>query len=92
MFNEERFVERSQTGEIKAVVVHSGTPSPDVGLPLGSRSQLLSNRDLNGLELARAHQYVLPDGRVGASGKPDPKRILKDGKLFRLEKKILNRS
>jgi hypothetical protein len=88
MFNEERFVERSERGEIKAVVVHSGMPSPDVGLPHGSVSQLISYRDLNDLELARAHRYLLPDGRIGASGKPDPKRILKDGKLYRLEKKI----
>jgi len=88
MFNEERFVERAERGEIKAVVVHSGTPSPDVGLPDGSKSELVSYRDLNNLELSRAHQYVLPDGRIGASGMPDPKRVLKGGKLYRIEKKI----
>jgi hypothetical protein len=88
IFNEERFVERAERGEIKAVVVHSGTPSLDVGLPLGSVSQLISYRDINNLEIARAHQYLLPDGRIGASGKPDPKRVLKDGKLYRLQKKF----
>lgn len=88
MFNEERFVERAAMGHMKAVVVYSGTPSPDVGLPEGSVSQLISYRDPKDLELPRAHQYVLPDGRVGASGKPDPKRILKDGKLYCLAKKV----
>lgn len=88
MFNEDRFVERAENSELKVVVLHSGTPSPDVGLPPGSRSELVSYRDLNNLELARAHRYVLPDGTVGASGKPDPKRIYKDGKLYRIEKEI----
>jgi hypothetical protein len=88
MFNEGRFVERAEKGEIKAVLIHTGIPSPEVGLPLGSRSEMISYREINGLELARAHQYVLPDGGIGASGKPDPKRILKDGTLYRLEKKI----
>jgi hypothetical protein len=88
MFNEERFFERSEAGEIKAIVVHSGTPSPDIELPPDSKSQLISYRDINGLEVARAHQYILPDGRIGASGKPDPKRILKNGRLYRLAKKI----
>jgi hypothetical protein len=88
MFNEDRFIERAERGEIKAVVVHSGVPSAAVGMPMGSKSELISYRDLNGLELSRAHQYVLPDGRIGASGKPDPKRILKEGKLYRIEKKI----
>jgi hypothetical protein len=88
IFNEERFVERAERGEIKTVVVHSGVPSSEVGLPVGSKSELISYRDLNNLELSRAHQYVLPDGRLGASGKPDPKRIFKDGKLYRIEKKI----
>jgi hypothetical protein len=86
MFNEERFAERAEAGEIKAVVVHSGTPSPDVGLPLGTRSELVSYRDTNDLELARAHRYLLPDGSVGASGKPDPKRLFKDGILYRIQK------
>jgi hypothetical protein len=79
-------VERAESGEIIAVVVHSGTPSQEVGLPPGSRSEMISYREINGFELARAHQYVLPDGRIGASGKPDPKRVLKDGKLYRIEK------
>lgn len=86
MFNEEQFEERVKKGEIKVVLIHSGIPSPEVGLPSGSRTEMISYRDINGLELARAHQYVLPDGTIGASGQPDPKRILKDGKLYRIEK------
>ncbi len=87
MFNEDGYVERADAGELQAVVIHSGTPSPEVGLPPSSRSEMISYRAENGEELARAHRYVLPDGSVGAGGKPDPKRIFKDGTLYRLEKK-----
>lgn len=91
LFNEESFVEQALAGHMQEVVVHSGTPSEDaqkaLGLPPGTKSQMLSYRDSNNLELARAHRYLLPDGTLGASGKPDPKRVLKDGILYRLERK-----
>jgi hypothetical protein len=82
MFNDAAFVERAESGELKAVVAYSGNPSPVVGLPKGSRSEMISYRDANDFELARAHRYVLPDGRIAASGKPDPKRVFKDGRLY----------
>jgi hypothetical protein len=28
------------------------------------------------------HQYLQPDGTLGASGQPDPKRLLHDGILY----------
>lgn len=87
MFNEGGYVDRAKQGEIREVVTHSGTPSPEIGLPLGSQSQMISYLDKNGTELARAHRFVLPDGSIGASGKPDPKRLLQDGTLYRIEKK-----
>lgn len=87
MFNREDFVGRAARGEIKEVIVHSGQPSPEVGLPPGSRTEMLSYLDENGAELARAHRFVLPDGSIGASGKPDPKRVFKDGKIYRIQKK-----
>jgi hypothetical protein len=27
-------------------------------------------------EIAKAHRYLFPDGRVGGSGRPDPKMML----------------
>jgi len=73
-------------GEIAEAVMHSGTPSPEIGLPSGTRSQMISYIDKDGFELARAHRFLLPDGSIGASGRPDPKRILDGGVLYRLEK------
>ena len=31
---------------------------------------------------AKVHEYVLPDGTLGASGKPDPKVIWLDGTKY----------
>jgi hypothetical protein len=45
------------------------------GFPTGTRSQLVSYRS-GSEELAKAHRYVFPDGRLGGSGKPDPKLIV----------------
>lgn len=87
MFNEARFVERAESGELKAALIYSGKPIRKVGLPEGSRSEMISYRDANDFELARAHRYVLPDGRIGASGKPDPKRIFKDGRLYAIARR-----
>lgn len=33
---------------------------------------------VGGVEIARAHRYLRPDGTLGASGKPDPKLFSTD--------------
>jgi hypothetical protein len=50
-------------------------------------SVMLSYRDENGDEMARVHQYQRPNGSIAASGLPDPKRLVQDGILYRIEKK-----
>jgi hypothetical protein len=40
----------------------------------------------DGTEIARAHRYLRTDGTIGASGKPDPKRLVHEGTLYRLVK------
>ena len=86
-FNESRFVERVMTGEIVEVVIRDGHPSPPkADEPVCTRSQEISYRDLDGNELARAHRYLRPDGTIGASGLPDPKRLRQGDVLFRLVK------
>lgn len=46
--------------------------------PIGTRSESVGYF-LDGERIAVCHQYVLPDGSLGASGKPDPKAITYDG-------------
>jgi hypothetical protein len=71
MFNEGGYVERAQRGEIYVSIIHSGDPSPEIGLPPGTKSQMISYVAENGDELARAHRFLRPDVSLGASGKPD---------------------
>ena len=47
----------------------------DYGFPHGTRSQLVSYR-ADSEEVAKDHRYLFPDGRLGGSGRPDPKLIV----------------
>ena len=49
-------------------------------------SVMISYHDENGEEMARVHQYMRPDRSIAASGRPDPKRLVQDGVLYRLIK------
>jgi hypothetical protein len=87
-FNEGRYLERLQAGELSATVMDDRHPALTVAAePFCTRSQMISYRDLDGNEIARVHQYLRTDGKLGASGKPDPKRLYEDGILYRLVKK-----
>ena len=80
-------MERTQIGELKAVVERSRHPAlPLAKEPFCTESQQVSYYDANGNEVARVHQYKRTDGTLGLSGRPDPKRLLQDGILYRLEK------
>jgi hypothetical protein len=43
---------------------------------------MISYMDITGADIARGHQYLRPDGRLGRSGKPDPKRLFSGGRIF----------
>jgi hypothetical protein len=87
IFNTGRFWEKAQAGELKQQLLRDGHPAPPAApVPLCTRSQLISYFTQDGQEVARVHQYLLPDGRIGASGMPDPKRVLHNGILYRLKR------
>ncbi len=88
-FNDGNYWERTRKGEFTAVVIDQGQPGPEVSAqePSGTVSQMVSYRDANNDEVARVHQYLRPDGRLGASGLPDPKRLYENGIIYRLMKK-----
>lgn len=52
--------------------------------PICNLSQIVAYFDDQGQEVARVHQYKLPDGTLGASGRPDPKRLLVDGIIYNI--------
>lgn len=87
-FNDGLYWERTQRGELSAIALHDRHPSLTVaGEPFCTRSQMISYRDLDDNEVARVHQYLRTNGSLGASGKPDPKRLYENGILYRLIKK-----
>ncbi len=43
--------------------------------PIGTKSQMIRYVDRSGKWFVEIHQYLRPDGTLGASGKPDPKRL-----------------
>jgi len=86
IFNDNLFWERAQIGEFIQITLEDRFAPVESAQPPGTRSQSISYRTEDNFELARVHQYVLENGQIGASGRPDPKRILFGGILFRLPK------
>jgi hypothetical protein len=88
LFNRGRFWERAQIGKLSYTINDEFTPRfVNERIPSGSVSCEVSYWDANGNEVARVHQYVKPDGTLGASGLPDPRRVLINGVLYRMVKK-----
>lgn len=55
--------------------------------PHGTRSQTIRYSDTNGQWVAVVHQYLRPDGTLGATGKPDPKRLRVGNTVFIVRQK-----
>jgi hypothetical protein len=74
---------RINSGELRSELLWEGHPSPiKSGEPFCTRSQILSFYDYNNTRIAVCHQYKRPDGRIGASGQLDPKRIIIRGTVY----------
>ena len=88
MFNGEGLWEKTKSGELTTVTLEDRHPALTIANePFCTRSQMVSYRDASDNEVARVHQYLRTDGTIGASGKPDPKRVLLNGTLYRLVKR-----
>jgi hypothetical protein len=84
MFNEAQVVERTKDGRGLIAKLHSeGHPAPwRSHQPWCTRSQTILYLDENFDEVAKAHQYLLPDGTLGASKQPDPYRYFDGETLY----------
>ncbi|MYA29069.1 MAG: hypothetical protein F4Z24_07220 [Nitrospira sp. SB0666_bin_27] len=52
----------------------------ETDFPSGTRTQTIIYYDFSNAELyVKVHQYVLPNGNIAGSGKPDPKVIVHNG-------------
>lgn len=77
-FNEGQFYQRAINGELTAVLRPGGSRHPTKlpeNIPYCSYSQMLIYLNDRGESVALVHQYLLPDGSIGASGLPDPKLL-----------------
>jgi len=81
---------RIEAKELLEVVEREGSASPRFGQPPKARSQMVSYWEVAGgkigTKVAIAHRYILPDGSLGASGKPDPKSVKHEGQLYLLKR------
>ena len=83
MFNDVTFQQRITSGELAPRVAKEHHPtSPKADVPYCTRNQTIAYLDGEGSEVASAHQYLRPDGTLGASGLQDPKRMLVNGVLY----------
>jgi hypothetical protein len=87
MFNEGRYWERLKKGELAAFPAGNRHPAPPFE-PYCTVSQTVHyytrSRPLPA-KVAVVHQYLRPDGTLGASGKPDPKAIIQDDTMYILD-------
>ncbi len=88
MFNDGNYWQRAKDGEFTMIVLKDRHPARiEADEPFCTMSQLVSYRDAADSEIVRVHQYLRTNKAIGASGKPDPKRMFVDGILYRLNKK-----
>ncbi len=73
-FNQGGYWERLRQGQFRARVIRHRelVPTPDWLLP-GTASQVIAYEDRHGAWVAIVHQYLQPNGTLGAGGLPDPK-------------------
>ena len=75
-FNTANLQGRVQRGDlVEGVWKDRHLPQPKIE-PYCTRSQMLIYWTSDREPVALVHQYLRPDGSLGASGRPDPKRVV----------------
>ncbi len=86
-FNENHLYEKTLTGEIHKIVKrNSHCEPPPKGEPFCTHSQIVYYYDKSNNPLAIVHQYLRPDGKLGASGLPDPKKLIMEDKILMVKR------
>lgn len=85
IFNENRYFERMQEGEFRSRIVKQTRRRGGDPRVRNAMSQTVEYWDRQGRRVALVHQYRMKDGRLGGSGKPDPKVVVHDDSIYFLE-------
>jgi hypothetical protein len=71
------YLDMITSGDLIESYKRSKHPSPPLSFaPFCTQSQIIQYRDTKGKLILVVHQYLRPDGKLAASGRPDPKRLL----------------
>lgn len=83
MFNDGGYWPRAQAGEFRQALEKESHLDPlKTAEPLCTHSQFLIYYDKEDNEIARVHQYKRPDGTLGGTGRPDPKRLILEDVIY----------
>ena len=88
MFNDSQYPRMIAEGLLKSEYLWNGhlqNPEDWQG-PWCTHSQTIRYLDNQGQWLVEVHQYLRPDGTLGASGIPDPKRLRIGDTVYALER------
>jgi hypothetical protein len=82
-FNDSQILERVKSGQIVPITKRSShCTHPPAGHPVCTKSQIIYYYTQEGNPVAIVHQYLCPDGKVGGSGLPDPKRLFLQDRII----------
>lgn len=88
IFNDGRFEDLVAYKVLSEKLIREGPASAQANQPPGTKSQILAYLDSRGKQVALVHRYLRPDGTLGASGRPDPKKVFRDGTLYIFDETI----
>jgi hypothetical protein len=87
-FNKGEFWEQAKSRVLKVRLFKERHADPvRTGQPYCTRTQMLVYSTQDGDPIALVHQYLRPNGTVGASGKPSPKKLVIDNELLTIRAK-----
>jgi hypothetical protein len=83
LFNSGDYSDRISAGKLVPKVLREGHPAPPKSHePPCTKSQILAYLDARGHRVVIVHQYLRTNGKLGASGRPDPKKLYEAGVLY----------
>ena len=86
LFHERNLWSKIQNKEFREVLLRERHANPlKSGQIFCTYSQILSYQDAEQNEVIRAHRYLKPDGKLGASAVPDPIWMFLNGVIYKLK-------
>ena len=88
IFNDGRFEDLVAYNALSEKLIREGPASAQANQPPGTKSQIVAYLDSSGIQVAIVHRYLRPDGSLGGSERPDPKKVRRDGVVYILDETL----